>query len=413
MKKFNNQSLQINSKRIVCQFTPCLNKSSAILSLVFIIFFIGIVNAGVYEFDVTNSSEIISMNELNYNHYNSTSVDYELYVSDNYIGNATFTGDFIYNDGDGYFWGSTILNNETTLPENISNSYNGICIMDNYLVSCLLTNTDSWNSETYIVSGVMSADYSKIILIGYEKFNSATGNTFFNITGMYGNINFFLNDWLLAGYGNDMTIYNTKINNSNFKGLCYQINNETLGISMENIKCAGILNSYIDYDNDGFTSEIDCNDNDYLINKNATEINDNSIDENCDGILGYSPVNNGGGSSGGSGGSSGHFSNHTPQPFVVDWNSRYNKIPEVVPLIPEVKEPVSEEPKITIEEPKNNNIILYIIFLISFIGFIYLVTDYILKKKKARKEFEEKMEGGNNGNENRGNIIQNKKSKNK
>ena len=43
--------------------------------------------------------------------------------------------------------------------------------------------------------------------------------------------------------------------------------------------------SAVDEDGDGWSVADDCNDNDPLINPDATEINDNTVDENCDGSL--------------------------------------------------------------------------------------------------------------------------------
>jgi len=46
----------------------------------------------------------------------------------------------------------------------------------------------------------------------------------------------------------------------------------------------------IDEDLDGFNSDVDCNDNDASINPNAEEIPDNDVDENCDDIIAMSVV---------------------------------------------------------------------------------------------------------------------------
>ena len=45
----------------------------------------------------------------------------------------------------------------------------------------------------------------------------------------------------------------------------------------------------IDQDGDGFTSDVDCDDTDASINPGVTEVVNNSIDENCDGVLGLGP----------------------------------------------------------------------------------------------------------------------------
>jgi len=51
--------------------------------------------------------------------------------------------------------------------------------------------------------------------------------------------------------------------------------------------CNGIADQD-DADGDGYNSEVDCNNEDPDINPDADEIPDNDVDENCDGVLAYS-----------------------------------------------------------------------------------------------------------------------------
>ena len=46
----------------------------------------------------------------------------------------------------------------------------------------------------------------------------------------------------------------------------------------------------VDNDGDGFTADVDCDDTNAAINPNAVEVNDNEVDENCDGVLGMTVV---------------------------------------------------------------------------------------------------------------------------
>ncbi|MBU0930350.1 MAG: putative metal-binding motif-containing protein, partial [Nanoarchaeota archaeon] len=112
----------------------------------------------------------------------------------------------------------------------------------------------------------------------------------------------------------------------------------------------------------------DCNDSDLLINPDVAEINDNSIDENCDGILGVTSAL---GPSGGGGSSS-------------------NNHPSVVTEVPIVTEPVIEDQTLQIEDTNAPAVTgaattetgsgnLYI--SLGIIAFLVLITGFFVYKK--------------------------------
>ncbi len=271
-----------------------------ILITLIILLVLPLVLANVYEFEInynefkTNSEASFTVNELNYTVFDSWPITCNLYNGwdDTQLGTVVYDGVFIGDTIDGIFYGKIILNNETEMSPDISikNPYNGFCVAENNTFGCFVSNEQGFNAEGYFLSGEVK-DGDNLYILGYKEFEALIGDGYINETNIQGNIFGFYNGYMTVGYGSDINLFNfDELINSNFNGTCYYLNNESWNVEMENIICIGVMNYYIDYDNDNFTSDVDCNDNNASINPNATEINDNDVDENCDGVLGKTPA---------------------------------------------------------------------------------------------------------------------------
>jgi len=145
-----------------------------------------------------------------------------------------------------------------------------------------------------IIKSGTDTSFVKIEIPFTENFESALADTIFGTFIVSGNQQFFNNgghSYFLIdnvkfeknGIDNDGDGFNSDMDCDDNNAM---INTAAAEIPNNNVdeNCDGVI-LIIDNDGDGFNSDVDCDDNNAMINTAAAEIPNNNVDENCDGVI--------------------------------------------------------------------------------------------------------------------------------